>query len=765
MKRNAFLWAVCACLTAACGPAQEEIPMEQYTLVRQKQGPDLGYSPSSGVALLRDGGKLFKDLNRNGVLDPYEDWRRPCEERARDLAGRLSIEEIAGLMLYSEHQAVPTDSVGYWSSTYNGVSLDRSGLPHSAISDKQKKFLSEDNLRHVLVVRVESPRIGAEWNNNLQAFCEGLGCGVPVNISSDPRHEAEAMAEFNAGSGGAISQWPCQLGLASTFDPALVEEFGRIASREYRALGIATALSPQADLGTEPRWFRTYGTFGESSALAADMVRAYIDGFQTTGRKGWGPESVNAMVKHWPGGGSGEGGRDAHYSFGKYSVYPGGAFEDLLRPFTQGAFKLRGGTGMASAVMPYYTVSYGIDPSGRNVGNSYSRYIVTDLLRDKYRYDGVVCTDWAVTHDHERVDWALGKCWGYETATEAERHYAILQAGVDQFGGNNDKGPVLEAYRMWVRDHGEESARERFERSAARLLMNMLRTGLFENPYVNPDITEQVVGCPEYMQKGYQAQLKAVVLLKNHDNVLPLRGRQRVYIPKTHITPSKGFFGPMNDVDTWEYRVDTALVARYYDVTEDPAKADFGLVFVNEPFGPQGYDIADREAGGNGYLPISLQYRTYQATAAREESLAGGDPLEDFTNRSYKDKRVTVYDSEDLDALLDTRKALGGKPVIAVVTAMRPFVPAELEPAADALLTGFGIQNQAFLDIIRGEAEPSGLLPVQLPASMKTVEENCEDKAFDMEPYRDADGHAYDFAYGLNWKGVIADERTSRYAR
>ena len=146
------------------------------------------------------------------------------------------------------------------------------------------------------------------------------------------------------------------------------------------------------------------------------MTKAYIDGFQTSYGKdeiedGWGYGSVNAMVKHWPGGGAGEGGRDAHYSFGKYSVYPGNHLDQQLIPFTEGAFKLDGKTGMASAVMPYYTISYGVDPSGKNVGNSYSEYIIKDMLREGVGYDGVICTDWAITHDYIKVEDANGKPW------------------------------------------------------------------------------------------------------------------------------------------------------------------------------------------------------------------------------------------------------------------------------------------------------------------------------------------------------------------
>ena len=187
-------------LLSSCGSRWTETEKDGYNLISQRNGRTLGYSPSSGITILEADGYAFKDLNRNGTIDPYEDWRLSAKERAADLAGRISIDETAGLMLYSEHQAVPTDSVGYWSSTYNGTTLNRSGLPHSAISDKQKKFLSEDNVRAVLLARAESARISAEWNNNLQAFCEGLGHGIPVNISSDPRHEAEAWGEFNAGS-------------------------------------------------------------------------------------------------------------------------------------------------------------------------------------------------------------------------------------------------------------------------------------------------------------------------------------------------------------------------------------------------------------------------------------------------------------------------------------------------------------------------------------------------------------------------------------
>ena len=742
-------------ILCSCGPKWQSREADGYKLITQDGGPTLTYT---SAPILEQDRYAFKDLNRNGVLDPYEDWRLSSEERAKDLAGRLSIEEIAGLMLYSSHQAVPGSAYGFGAASYESEDHNSWDL-----TVQQKKFLKEDNLRAVLVTSVESPAVAARWNNNLQAFVEALGQGVPVNISSDPRNETAATAEFNMGAGGQISLWPTPLGLAATFDPALVRNFGEIASREYRALGIATALSPQIDLATEPRWSRFNGTFGEDPALDTDMARAYVDGFQTSPEGGWGMESVNAMVKHWPSGGPEEGGRDAHFNYGKFAVYPGGNFQTHLRSFVEGAFKLEGGTVEASAVMPYYTISYGIDPSGKNVGNSYSQYIIGELLRGKYNYKGVVCTDWNITYDNASIESFDGKCWGTETLTVAQRHYEVIKAGVDQFGGNNDKGPVLEAYRMWVEEFGEASARERFEASAVRLLMNSFRTGLFENPYTDPAWATSVVGNPVFMQWGYEAQQKSVVMLKNHGGVLPKQSA-RAYVPQRLYPQTAGMFGlSMGPAAHWDYPIDKALVEKRYQWAETPDEADFALVVIQEPSSGSGYDVNDRKKGGNGYVPISLQYRPYKAEYARAVSVAGGDPKESFKNRSYKGKKVTTSNESDLDLVIETKKKMGDKPVVVVVNVSRPVVLAELEPYADAILLSFGIQNQAVLDIIDGTVEPSGLLPMQLPADMRTVEEQCEDVPRDMRPYVDADGHAYDFAYGLNWSGVIDDDRVARF--
>ncbi len=760
-----------ACLAFSVSPEARWSETERadgIRLVTNTNGPTLGYFPESGVSILTVNGLAFKDLNRNGSLDAYEDWRLPFEQRAKDLAAKMSVEQIAGLMLYSAHQRIPGGGFGR-GGTYGGKPFAESGALASDLSDQQMAFLTKDNLRHVLITQVESPEVAAAWSNNVQKLVEGLGMGIPANNSSDPRHESATDEEYTLGAGGKISRWPGPIGLAATFDPALVRAFGDIASKEYRALGITTALSPQVDIATDPRWYRFSGTFGPDPVLSTDMARAYVDGFQTSSagaaiQGSWGFESVNAMVKHWPGGGSGEGGRDAHYGFGKFAVFPGNNLAQHLLPFTEGAFKLEGGTGMASAVMPYYTISTGQDPTGENVGNAFSKYMITDLLRGRYGYAGVICTDWGVTRPDEGMA-AFGRTpWGVESLTVAERHYKILMAGCDQFGGNNDIAPVLEAYSLGVKEHGEAFMRQRMEQSAIRLLINIFRTGVFENPYLDVEATKALVGKPAFMDAGYQAQLRSVVLLKNENNVMPISPTTKVFVPQRLVPASRSFQGeeiPARMVDA----IKPELLSRYAKPVTSAAEADVAIVVIDAPQNGRTAGYRANDSTGNGFFPVSLQYLPYTATEARNPSLAGDARPTDVLNRSYQGKTTVVTNQSDLEMIQKTREAMGGKPVIVILRAGNPTVVAEFESTIQGLILNLGVQDQAILDIVSGKAEPSGLLPMQMPASMAEVERQMEDVPFDMEPHVDEQGRAYDFAFGLNWKGVIQDERTAKYRK
>lgn len=788
--RHAYLTvsSIALAMLVSCSPRPTEDVHDGFILVHQA-GPTLGYSPTSGVNILHEGKYAFKDLNRNGQLDAYEDWRLDIEERVKDLADQLTLEEIAGLMLYSSHQSIPAN--GSWGgSTYNGKPYAESGAAPWELSNNQKKFLRDDHLRHVLITTVESPEVSAKWNNVSQAFVEGIGHGIPNNNSSDPRHSAGGGdSEFNAGAGGDISLWPCELGMGATFDANLMREYGRIASAEYRALGFATCLSPQVDIATDPRWMRFNGTYGEDPQLVKDLAEAYCDGFQTsTGKSAlygaWGMQSVNAMAKHWPGGGPCESGRDAHYGRGKFAVYPNNNLALQKVPFLEGAFKLKNGTGSASAVMPYYTISLG--QSNETVANNFNYDIITRQLRDETGYDGVVCTDWAVTADEVHPGLHAGKPFGVEKLTVAERHLKALRAGVDQFGGNNDKEPVLWAFSKMIEEDGEQVAMQRIRMSARRLLRNIFRTGLFENPYLIPEESSKIVGNSEFLAKGYEAQLKSIVMLKNHNHTLPFKNSKQltVYIPQRIYPAHNNFWGFITPEDTI-IPVKEALVEKYFNISQTAEDADVAIVFIDSPNSGWGHNLKEAlgaeksqnfvnnyfipdsskvSVPGNGYYPISLQYEDYVAEFARKESIGQGDPYETIANRSYKGKGVKTFNASDLTLVRDVRKKMGNKPVVVIIETANPPVLSELEPLSDAIFLTFQVQKQAVFDLLTGKSEPSALLPFQMPADMQTVEMQAEDTPHDMRCYRDSDNNTYDFAFGLNWSGVIHDWRVKKYS-
>ncbi|MCR5557568.1 MAG: glycoside hydrolase family 3 C-terminal domain-containing protein [Butyrivibrio sp.] len=688
-----------------------------------ENGPTIGVNTAQVV---EKDGLYFKDLEGTGELLPYEDWRLTAKQRATDLASRLTIEEIAGLMMYSPHQVVEEPE----------------------LTDQQRSFLSKDHLRHVLAMWLKDGETAAKWNNELQAFCETMPHCIPVNISSDPRHGAgAAAAEFKSEAKGT-SKWPMGLGLAALFSTEDVKKFARIAAREYRALGIATELGPQIDLGTEPRWMRIPDTYGTDPDLVTAYGKAYCEGLQED--DGTGSQRVNAMVKHWPGGGPVESGRDAHYPFGKFAVYPGDNLKQHMKPFTEGAFELEGGE-KASAVMPYYTISCNVDPSGKNVGNSYSKYLIKDVLRGEYGFDGVICTDWGITQDPlPEIDSFSPRCYGMEDLSEAERHLQIIEAGVDQFGGNSNIEPILEAYRLGCEKHGEAAMRKRFEESAKRLLVNIFSCGLFENPYLNPEESVRILGCKEFVDAGFDAQCRSIVMVKN--SVLPISERKKVYIPGRHIGAHKGFMrNPVDAVDI--PGADKEAVSKFFDVVDKPEDADFAICFMESP-------ISDGYTKETGYRPITLQYRPYKAEYARAESIGQGDFREaDNPNRSYLGKSNTAANERDLDNVIETKKIMGDKPVIVSIRVNNPCVFAEFEKYADAILVNFGVETKAVLSVINGSVDPSGLLPVVMPKDMEVVEKHCEDVPFDYEAYTDSVGNKYDYGFGLSFEGVIKDGR------
>lgn len=731
------LYILVALLLTSCS---RTIEYGDVVFVRQFRGPVIGLSSVSGVEVISDDGRFFKDIDRDGELSDYEDWRLTPEQRAKALSKVLTVEEMIGLALHSPQQQIPYRKDR---PMYSGMSYSESGVEPWTLTDIQKECIEKRFVRHFLIKNVESVEAAVKWNNAAQALAESGRIAVPLNNSSDPRHSLRADPEFTAG-GGNISMWPEALGMAATFDTGLQREYGRIVAKELRALGITTFLGPQVDIGTEPRWFRYSCCMGESPEFIAAAAREFCDELQDTedSDDGWGCESVIAMAKHWPGGGSCEAGRDAHYGSGKYAVYPGGNFDLGKKPFIDGVLDLPGKTKRAASVMPYYSISFGV--TGENVGQAFDKHIISVQLRDSLGYDELVCTDWMITEDYKGPGIHYGKPWGMENASKAERFLKAWLAGCDQFGGNIDYASAMDGYRLGQERYGAEFMESLLRRSSERVLRNMFRVGLFENPYLVVSRSEDIVASDEFCKAGYKAQQRSIVMLKNR--CLPLEKGITLYVPDQVIPEHMSYWNRVTKADTLRHS-QSLKDERRFNITDCPSDADAALVFVNAPMPLKGYD--------DGYVPKPLQYSPYTATYAREHSIAGGDPYEESPDRSYRGRSAQVYNDTDLELVRKVRDEMEGKPLVLVVQYENPFVPAEIEPYADAVLLVSFVQHPAVMDVVSGDFEPSGKLPCQLPADMRTVEMQYEDTPFDMVCHMDEDGNRYDYSFGLNWKGVI----------
>ena len=501
--------------------------------------------------IIQVGGLKFKDLNRNGRLDPYEDWRLSPSARAKDLVSRMTLEEKAGMMMHgTARSAGPQGMVGA-GGAYDTAATGR---------------LIRDAAVTSFITRLRGSAVDlATQNNALQEIAERTRLGTPLTISTDPRNHFQYTLGASVQSSG-FSQWPETLGFAALRDASLVRRFTDVARQEYRAVGIQETLSPQADIATEPRWSRISGTFGEDPAVARAMVKAYVQGFQH-GASGLDSQGVLAVVKHWVGYGAQKNGLDSHNSYGKFASFSPGELETHIKPFL-GAFAAH-----VAGVMPTYSILQGATLNGRpveQVGAGFNQQLLGDLLRKRYGFDGIIVTDWAITNDcaeacqngapaGTRPSFAdIGMPWGVETMSKADRFAKAINAGVDQFGGVEESQYVVEAVRSG------KVTQSRVDESAYRVAVQKFRQGLFENPYVDPAQAAHVVGNAEFQRQATDAQRRSLVLLENKKDFLPVAASgKRVFL----------------------HGIDSAMARRYgFTVVSDLSQADLAIVRTGAPY-------------------------------------------------------------------------------------------------------------------------------------------------------------------------------------
>lgn len=483
-------------------------------------------------------GLSFKDLNKNGQLDIYEDNRNSIEARVEDLLAQMTLEEKAGTMFIT--MIGMTQKGGHLDLP--PLSFDPLNLLFYTILSTNAEMLVDKKMNHFNIINSYPPDVLARFNNLLQEKAERSRLGIPITIATDPRHGSKN----NPGAAiytPSFSQWPSSLGLAATRDTTLVREFGELAREDYKATGIRLALHPMADLATEPRWGRSNGTFGEDAALSAAMTYAYVKGFQGDTLTN---ESVICMTKHFSGGGPQKDGEDAHFPYGKEQVYPGDNFDYHIRPFTEGAFPANTGQ-----IMPYYGIP--MDQTTENVAFGFNKQIITQMLRDSLKFDGVICTDWNIINDGGLDE---ARAWGVENLSPKERIHKVIEAGCDQFGGEDTPEQLIALVKEG------KLKEERIDVSVKRILRDKFTLGLFENPYVQPENALKIATANHKFKKAEEAQIKSTVLLKN-EGILPLKKGLNIYL------------------DGFE---NSTLLEPYGNIVQNPSAAEVIFVKRKTPF-------------------------------------------------------------------------------------------------------------------------------------------------------------------------------------
>ena len=772
----------------------EEETADGWIKVTNQGGKTLGYSPDSGVKLIETDGYAFKDLNRDGSLQPYEDWRLDNETRAGDLADRLSVEEM-----------IPLFTHGGWMSF--GSVIEGSDLEYIENGGRGGVTRSAAN--------TGSTSMAVTWTNALQALCEATGgWGIPATVSVDPCN---------------ISNTIDQMALGATFDVDTAFQLGVAHGKMYRSVGISMLLGPQIDIGTTPVLARTAGTYTEDPALSRDLADAYISGLQSTWAEdgsdlGWGVDSVYAITKHYVGAGAAEGGRNDHGDSGKFDVFPGNNFAAHLIPFFDGAFNLTRSSTHESGVMPNYAISYERNHKlGEWVGGAYSEYKI-GLLREN-NYQGFILTDWQITNDGAQP-------FGVEELTVSERFARLYMNGIHQVGGTSNLDAAAEGFELVQDELGEEAALEILRNASYHFLLTQFQCGLYENPYVELETAQALNYNSDTEAFSLAMQEKSVILLKNNDNFVhdanaaaetetdPEAGDEAesgmltAYVPWKFVAAGAGNSSQAGTPASWEPVLDLDIVEEYYNIVTDTlgepsgepdedgkptytendiirasaeelAKCDLVLVPMTAPATDSKIDGDDVYLSDAEYLPASIQYDKYKAKKARTESIAAdqktvikndGYGMVSETvdiNRSYAKKTAPKASNyADLELLEAMKKAVPEScKVVVLMTAGRPMVWSEVEPLADVILLNYGgagfngewFYTEALLNILSGQVEPYGLLNYQQPASMDAVEKQKEDVPRDCECYQDANGNVYDFGFGLNWSGVIDDARTQTY--
>ena len=745
---------------------------EHVKYYHNQNGPTIG---TTCQRVIEKDGLYFKDLDGSGELKSYDDWRLPAKERAEAYVKVLSTEEKIAQLFISDWRMGKYPVTGPMAAMApKEVILDESGVLDEA-EFRGKTIFGEQYLpgtttllkewfsRHLILRANATAEDMTDWLNQLQAVAEECPHWVPVSVASNSRNENGEVVFGMNDAAGVFAAWPGTLGIAAAVKGAgleLIDEFADCIRREWNACGLRKGYMYMADIMTDPRWQRSYGTFGEDPELVCAVMERLIPGIQGS-KEGVTADGVAVTTKHFPGGGARENGFDPHYAAGQWNVY---ATEGSLQKYHIPAFKTAV-ENHTSAIMPYYskpakeksaaqTDCEGNPCELEPFGFAYNRTFIQTMLREQLGFKGYINSDTGIVHN---------MCWGVEMLDSAERiGFAVSHAGVDLISGLFDNEAGMEAYNRGKNDYYETHpvpdgftkeqlvlTDEALDRAVARTLQEMFELGMFENPYRSAKDAVKAVGEQADWDAAARTHRQSVVLLKN-DGTLPLIDEK---------CAQKKFYVEAFKKDAAQAEEATkALREMFADriLTDDPGEADFAVLMVTPSSGEYfnatpGYlelDICD----GKTVCNVDADGKP-EASTHEETTLSGADRIREIAEAVHKN---------------------GGK-VIANINFTLAWEVGNVERYADALLAGFDTYPNATLDVIFGRFSPVGKLPLTLPKGDEVLAVNADgvcispndvpgydkdqympdamkDENGKAYAYRDAAGNYYELNFGLSYE-------------
>ena len=737
---------------------------------KNKNGPTIG--TVSRKIIERDG-LYFKDLDGSGEYKPYDDWRLPAEERAAAYVKTLTVDEKIGQLFFSDwrmgkfaHIKPPMMQGIEWDVVLDETGLlDESEIIGKNIFGEQKlpgttTLLKDWWARHLILRANPQPEELVDWMNQIHAVAEECGHFVPVQVTSNSRNENGEVVFGMNDAAGVFATWPGTLGIAAAIKGdgiKLADDWADCIRREWDAVGMKKGYMYMVDVLTDPRWQRSYGTFGEDPALISQIAEHIIPRIQGS-EDGITTDGVSLTIKHFPGGGARENGFDPHYAEGQWNVYQ---TEGSLQKYHLPAFQAAVDKNCAS-IMPYYAKPAAeksaaqTDLTGQPMqmqpfGFAYNKPFIDDLLRKQMGFRGYINSDTGIVHN---------MCWGVEMLDKAERiGFAVNHAGVDVISGMFDVELGKEAYARAHNDYYDTHpvpagftkeqlvlTDEALDRAVSRTLTELFRLGMFENPYRDPAKAVEVISNAADWANASDVHRKSVVLVKN-DGILPLPAEKKLY--------AEAFAKKAENGEAATKALREMLGKEAVAIVDDPSEADVALLMLTPSSG-------DYFSATAGYLELDICDGKTVCNTDKE-----GRPTTDTH------METTLTNANRIAEIAAAVHGKGGK-VVANVNVTLPWMLGNVEPFCDALTLGFDTYPSATLDVMFGRFSPTGKLPVTLPKDDSVLAVNADgvcispndvpgyDKDLYMPDcmkdengkayaYRDTAGNYYELNFGLSY--------------